>query len=601
MKTLKIKLLSLFVVLSGILLAQNFPVQTTIQLTPPFTSYLPDYTDGVNSKLQVGLNIKDVNEPMLQVKLKISLEGPGGRIVTNPNFVQTPITLNFGTPLVLSGSQLSPYLAADNLLFPSEEFKQNYIQTKVLPEGLWQLCIEVEDATNPEAEVLSTNNCALLFVARLQAPILNLPLCDNIIPRAQNVFFTWTDMALGSHLAGNEPLYEFSLYSVPSSAYNNPSQVLNTVPIYQETTNITSLNIDTNNVMLLLGQKYLWQVRAVLPDGSAAYLNNGYSAPCTFDFGDIAQEVIDDLTINLTANATGPTSGQASWTLSSSSGSSLSYDDYIIAYRKAGNDNYFWFEQPVDGFNFDINQLEEETTYEVKILGLIKGKSSDYTSSVTFTTPAYPNYACGDGTSPVQAPNYTPLPVYNAISGIEIQQGQFQVDITSIEANGNGDGHYSGTGQVQIPFLLMSINVEFDDILIDDEYIVRSGTINAIATDLDEWIDDGLIDAVDPILVDGTITNGSINLSDSTATVTTTEGTFTYDFEGDLPIVVQDEDFNEWIFWPDGRIVKKTNGIIFSADNLDATKDKHIRFEADAAQVYPFDKIEYFFEMEGSI
>jgi hypothetical protein len=218
------------------------------------------------------------------VKLKITLEGPGGKIVTNPNFIQSPIALNFGEALILSGDELSPYLAFDNLVFPSQTFEQNYRQTKVLPEGLWKLCVDVIDATNPSSELLSTNNCALIFVARLQPPMLNLPICETTLPRAQNIFFSWTDMALGSQAIGQEPLYDFSLYSVPLSAYNNPTQVLNKNPIFTTTTTVASFSLDTSEVFLPAGQKYLWQVRAKLPDGSGALDELKYY----FDLGKIS-------------------------------------------------------------------------------------------------------------------------------------------------------------------------------------------------------------------------------------------------------------------------------------------------------------------------
>ncbi|TNE55376.1 MAG: fibronectin type III domain-containing protein [Bacteroidetes bacterium] len=591
MKSVRILFIASILLVANTLFAQNYPVQTTIQLTPPYTSYLPDYTDGVNSKLQVALNIADVNESFLQVKLNVSLEGPGGKIFTNPNFIQTPISLNFGQPLILSGLDLAPYLAAENLIFPSEQFKQNYLQTKVLPEGLWKLCVEVLDASNPSAEPLSSNNCALIFVARLQAPMLNLPVCETTIPRAQSIFFTWTDMALGSYVVGNEPEYEFSLYSVPLSAYDNPTQVLNTNPIYQEITTLTSLSLDTSQILIPAGQKYLWQVRAKLPDGSGAYLNNGYSAPCTFIFGDLAQEVLDDLSIHLSAVAEGPTHGFASWTVSSASGANLTFDSYIIAYRKAGGD-YFWYEETVVGLNKDILQLEENTTYEVKIKGLTNGLESAYTDVVTFTTTPYPNYACGDGNQTPLPPNFTPLPVYDANPGIEVQQGQFLVDVTSIESNGMGEGHYKGTGTVRVNFLLISLNVSFDDLLIDNQYIARQGTVNVIAQDLDDWIKDGYLENGDIEYVDGTLTDG-VFVNDSTITVTTTDGTYTFTFDGDTPIVVRDEDNNEWQFWPDGTIVKTNYGITESEDNLDVSKDEFMYFVHSSNQSYPTDVKEY--------
>jgi hypothetical protein len=590
LKTLNI--LSIFIVISGLVFSQNYPVQTTIQLTAPYTSYLPDYTDGINSKLQVALNITDVNEPILQVKLKFTLEGPGGKIVTNPNFIQSPITLNFGEVLILSGDELSPYLAFDNLVFPSQTFEQNYRQTKVLPEGLWKLCVDVIDATNPSSELLSMNNCALIFVARLQPPMLNIPICETTLPRAQNIFFSWTDMALGSQAIGQEPLYDFSLYSVPLSAYNNPTQVLNTNPIFSTTTTVASFSLDTNEVFLPAGQKYLWQVRAKLPDGSGAYLNNGYSAPCTFVFGDLAQEIVDDLSINLTAQGRGPTYGTASWTLTSASGSTQTFESYVISYRKAGNPYYGWYEDAVVGNQFDIKQLEDSTLYEVKIKGIIGESETEYTDIVTFRTLPYPSYACGDGNIRPLSPTYTPLANENAYAGIKVEQGQFFMEVTSIEPNGMGAGRFKGTGKIKVDFLFVSVRVSFDNLLIDSDYTAREGVVNVITQGLDEWLKDGYLDQVTPIVVTGTITDG-VFTNDTTVVVTTTDGTHTFVFENDLPIVVHGDGNVEYQFWADGTIVITTFGITPSADNLDASAQRNIRFKASPNQEYGFDGLEY--------
>lgn len=584
-------ILSIFIFLSGLVFSQNYPVQTTIQLTPPYTSYLPDYTDGVNSKLQVALNITDVNEPILQVKLKITLEGPGGKIVTNPNFVQSPITLNFGEALILSGDELSPYLAFQNLVFPSQTFEQNYRQTKVLPEGLWKLCVDVVDASNPNSELLSTNNCALIFVARLQPPMLNIPLCESTVPRAQNIFFSWTDMALGSQAIGQEPLYDFSLYSVPLSAYNNPTQVLNTNPIFTTTTTVASFSLDTNEVLLPAGQKYLWQVKAKLPDGSGAYLNNGLSAPCTFVFGDLAQEIIEDLTINLTAQGSGPTFGTASWTLTSASGSSLSFDSYILNYRKAGNPDFVWYEDSVTGNQFDIKQLEDSTQYEVKIKGIIGDRETEFTQVVTFMTLPYPRYACGDGNIRPLPPTYTPLPDADAITGIKVAQGQFYMDVTSIEPIGGG--HFKGKGKVKIDFLFTRVKVEFDDLLIDDQFNAREGTIRVTTKGLDAWLHEQYKEFVDPTYINGVI--DSVYVTDSTAFVIVNGVVLSpgYTFNPpDYPIIFQDDDGTQYTVLANGEIEV---GTFLDVDNeyLDVNKDKTVSFEQATNEVFGFDKKEF--------
>jgi hypothetical protein len=584
-------LILLFFIVSFLGFSQNYPVQTTIQLTAPYTSYLPDYTDGINSKLQVALNITDVNEPILQVKLKFTLEGTGGKIVTNPNFIQSPIALNFGEVLILSGDELSPYLAFENLVFPSQTFEQNYRQTKVLPEGLWKLCVDVIDATNPSSELLSMNNCALIFVARLQPPMLNLPICETTLPRAQNIFFSWTDMALGSQAIGQEPLYDFSLYSVPLSAYNNPTQVLNTNPIFSTTTTVASFSLDTNEVFLPAGQKYLWQVRAKLPDGSGAYLNNGYSAPCTFVFGDLAQEIIDDLSINLTAQGKGPTYGTASWTLTSASGSSVTFESYVISYRKAGNPYFAWYEDAVEGNQFDIKQLEDSTLYEVKIKGIIGENETEFTDIVTFRTLPYPSYACGDGNIRPLSPTYTPLANENAYEGIKVEQGQFFMDVTSIKPNGMGAGRFKGTGKIKVDFLFVSVRVSFDNLLIDSDYTARAGVVNVITQGLDEWLHDQYAQFVEPIYVDGVISSATV--TDSIGFVVIDGVTHTYNFDPiDYPIILNDEDGNQVTMFADGTV---TIGTYLDVEDeyLGVNKDKVVFFAQNEQEVFGFDAKEH--------
>ncbi|NOS90432.1 MAG: hypothetical protein HOP30_00780 [Cyclobacteriaceae bacterium] len=85
-------------------IAQTYPVSATLQLTPPYSVYLSDYT--VNDQMKLHLLLRDLNEPSYQVRLSLVLEGVGIRIETNPNMVPPPIFIEGGIPTTLSAEHL---------------------------------------------------------------------------------------------------------------------------------------------------------------------------------------------------------------------------------------------------------------------------------------------------------------------------------------------------------------------------------------------------------------------------------------------------------------------------------------------------------------
>jgi hypothetical protein len=576
---------------STALFSQNYPIQTTIQITPPYTSYLPDYVDAGNSKLQVALQITDINVASAQVRLKLSLEGPGGLIQTNPTFHPTPIAISFGTPVILSGSDLAPYLNVENLLFPSDEFKQNYIQTKTLPEGLWKLCVEVKDAFNPNAELLSTNNCNLMFIALSQAPVLNLPICSSELPTAASIAFSWTDFALGTQTFGNEPIYDFFLYAVPTNAYTNPTQAINSNPIFTTTTNQTSFVLNTNEILLTSNQHYVWRVKARLPNGAASYINGGFSAPCDFTYSNPSQAIVADLQIALSVQATGSVSGKGMWEVTSLSNSnSNQFEGFIISYRKKGNANYGWHEALVETNSYSIQQLEDSTEYEVKVRGYVGADLSPWTAAKSFLTDPYPQYACGDNNIPTLPNEFTPLKNYDAYPGIHVNQGQFMMDVTSIDPLPTGEGHFKGTGKIRIDFLMTSVRVSFDDLLIDADYNARSGQVQVITKGAEQWLADQYMLNNEAIHVDGTIETGGFLNGDTVYVVVGTD-TMIYHLNPPLPTILHDDNYTEYQFWPDTMIVK-AYGIVLSEDHLDVSSEQHLYFVDSDTQLYPTDKNE---------
>jgi hypothetical protein len=183
-------LLLFFSFANRISFAQTFPVQTFVQVSPPHTSYLPDYTDPMSNQMKIFLTLTDFTVPSYQVKLKFTLTG-NGYTISNQSLLNLPaFTLSPGTPLEISGSDLAPYLATQNLLFSGIDVV-DYDQRKVLPEGPCQICVEVIDFSNPNQVVLSNPACSQVWFSLNDPPLLNTPFCGNEIAPSdpQQLFF----------------------------------------------------------------------------------------------------------------------------------------------------------------------------------------------------------------------------------------------------------------------------------------------------------------------------------------------------------------------------------------------------------------------------
>jgi hypothetical protein len=130
--------------------SQTYPVQTFVQVSPPHTSYLPDYSDPFSNQMKIFLTLTDFTVPSYQVKLKFTLTGNGYSITTSSLLNLPTTTLSPGSPVEISGSDLAPYLSSQNLLFSGIDVADYEIR-KVLPEGPCQICVEVIDFSNPNS------------------------------------------------------------------------------------------------------------------------------------------------------------------------------------------------------------------------------------------------------------------------------------------------------------------------------------------------------------------------------------------------------------------------------------------------------------------
>lgn len=266
------------------LFSQVFPVKLNVNIPPPHSTYLSDYFGAGSSKLVTILNFNDVNEASLNVRFKITLEGNGITLQTNPNMAFKPY-------IIVTGAQTIPtdiiaeYFNSTNIVYSGTSASELNRNNNRLPEGGYNLCIEVLD--HASGKVVSNKACSYLFMQLNDEPSLLFPTCGTVITQTdiQNIKFQWQPSnATGS---GSPLEYQFTLYELTDrtadpkfAIQNNKTQLIYT----SDWQSGTDLLYGMSEPILTQGKAYTYRVQARFQDGKALK-NNGYSEPCYLYFG----------------------------------------------------------------------------------------------------------------------------------------------------------------------------------------------------------------------------------------------------------------------------------------------------------------------------
>ena len=300
--------------------AQILPVQSTVQLIPPYSLRLSDYSTSALDRIFLNVLLIDVVEPTIQVRLKMHIENSAGLAIQNKDLVAgaTPITLEGGIPTRLGNTDLRPYFELNNLIGITP---QQYNAS--LPEGLYRFCFEVFDITS--GRKLSRKDCTTVFLVLNDPPLLNLPSRgEQIVSRnPQNLFFTWTPR----HLNATNVEYQFELKELWDRNTDPQTDFLKSPPLFETTTRATALLYGPGETQLLPNKKYGWRVRAVVNDGiseASIFKNDGYSEIYYFTYTDTCDEPKYIL-----AESQGVTKENITWQIAG-------HEQYQLQYRKKG-------------------------------------------------------------------------------------------------------------------------------------------------------------------------------------------------------------------------------------------------------------------------
>jgi hypothetical protein len=451
-----------------------YPVQSSLQLLPPYSVYLSDYAQPGAEKLRVILLQRDLSQAAYSLRLVFSVE-LNGRVImrTVRAFNPPPLSLDPGVPTIISGADLAPYLDSRNLEFVGYS-REQYERTRALPEGSYRLCVSAYDYRRPDVPV-AAQACAFYFLAKSEPPLINYPSCGTKLAAkpVQQVVFSWLPRNTASANSAATTEYEFSLYEVRPAGRNVNDVVLSSRPIYQVSTDYSQLVYGASEPALQEGMQYVWRVQAKDKDGKDAFRNNGYSEVCSFTYGGVDPAFVVGGVKQFKAQAQAERKATLSWQVDQKG-----FEGYRVEYKKTGV-GYEWFKTDTKEGELKVFDLEADTEYEARVQGQVKGVYGPYTEVVTFRTPKARIIACGENAPVAQLQQGKPLAF--ATPGMSIQARGMEVMLEAVEHLPE-DGFYKGTGRVSINYLGgAAFAVKFDRIYIDEDRHVVSGRIDVLS------------------------------------------------------------------------------------------------------------------------
>ena len=241
-----------------------------------------------------------------------------------------------------------------------------------------------------------------------------------------------------------------------------------------QTTTETSLIYGILEPPLIPGQEYAFRVRAKDTNGKDLFKNSGYSAVCTFKFGDVAAVAAPE---GMNVYVEGERRAKVTWY------TSLGIDRYRVEYRKKPTGPALaWFTVETQKDNVLINDLEPGTDYEVRVVGILRNITSSYTDTKTFRTTPPRVFACGQQVANISPANTKPL--ITAMAGQVWKVGQFEMEVVQVRG---GDGTFTGLGAVIVPYLGFRVYGTFDKIKVNEGQEVIVGEVKALSEGMEAF------------------------------------------------------------------------------------------------------------------
>jgi hypothetical protein len=485
--------------------AQVYPINSSVVIIPPTPNSFVDFTAPGSEKIRCVLVLNDLTQPTYQVRLRLKVEYNGRLVMyTNPVYVpQNIITLTAGQPEVLTGADLSEVFNPNNLIFQNGFNSNQFALNATLPEGAYKICIAAYDYNRPDLQ-LSNEGCNLTFIQKREPPQINMPACGSYVRPLEPQFinFSWSSRNPVIENGTYNEKYFFELFLVEPATANIDYIVRSSNPLFS-----TAIENGTNFIygpaepVLQTGKTYAWRVRAQDETGATnAYKNNGYSNTCSFVYGGV--NVFEDKGIEkpiIYGKALSDKSVRFRWNLKNLP-ADVAVQQWKLRVRRAGGGNYPWHDfETIDSF-YNVSNLLPNMGYEAQVAAQISNIYGDYSNAIVIKTNEKKVYDCNPPNK--DTTGYGAPLLQNLMPGDIVQVNHFEMQI--LEATGS-NGFFSGKGKMTIPAWMIAaqigtqtidnkegqnmggLGVKFDNITINQNYRMTSGTVYGISQSISDW------------------------------------------------------------------------------------------------------------------
>lgn len=450
------------------LAAQQFPVNVQVQTVQPVSVQLANLYTGTQARLIITLLNTDLQKPVLHVRLRLNIKGTSVSLRNRDYGYYPDIALEAGLPVQLSLNDLAPYFNMDNLEVSGIP-RYQLQQSGKLPDGFYSFCVEVVEVSSGQIVSNTKLGCAPpAWIATSQPPLLNLPRKGEAVAFREplNIVFNWTPRHMASPNAAFQTEYEFTLVELWDTGILPEAAFGTMPPLYQTTTNSTTMLYGPAEPPLLPGRQYAWRIRAKAKMGADEFdifQNNGYSEIFYF----VLQE---DCQPPQQVAAT-ITNGQVSitWT------PQPKMTEYIVEYREQDKDNASWFNVKSNTNEAVIRDAIPGHSYEYRVGGFCTPGNKTLGELHGFDMPAKDssnNKNCGL-LPDIKLANQEPIK--ELLPDDQITAGDFPVRLLNVKGGG---GTFSGHGYITIPLLGHSrVKVKFDNIKVNTNRQLMDGVI----------------------------------------------------------------------------------------------------------------------------
>ncbi|MDM8161512.1 hypothetical protein QUH73_16950 [Labilibaculum sp. K2S] len=477
--------------------AQQYPVQCNVQLIPPYSVHLADYYQGGNQKLLVNLTLKDLNHADLSVRLRISIEGQGIKLITKDDFIpKNPVLLQAGTPELLYGDRLEEYLVPEHMNF-SGITKKQFLKTGRLPEGVYKFTVEIFEARRQEK--VSNTATSMAWMLLNEPPVITAPANNKLLKATDpaSIFFNWLPRHMNSQNALSDVEYEFTMVEIWPVNQSAEEAIRSKEPLLKTVFRNTSFVYDAQYPMLVPGRQYACRVRAFSNQQKEMFKNEGYSPVVSFVFG---EECKPPLLVDVDPALGG--SAQLSIVPQSN------HSSFTVQIRDVAGDK--WYSQQSNQPDFELKQLKPGATYQYKVQAQCETLESEFTPISQFSlSKEQAEVECGQSAS---IPEIDGSPALNQLTaGDVINAGGFKVTVK--QASGSR-GTFTGSGVVRIGMLgNIELRTVFDNIKVNESYQLTAGEIRVVGSDIyalgsdirdqaDDFFNNDIWDSVDDAIAD---------------------------------------------------------------------------------------------------